>query len=115
MLSTQSKVEKLVSPDIQAKEGEKNNKNRWNNSFDYLPPQIPSDQTDNLKRLKLFFPFVLFYLDIEDRKRILAKNSRVDKLKKLIASFLELKYASMFGRPFWFAYKGSDKLKKVAK
>ncbi len=115
MLSTESRVEKLLPPDIQAKEGEKDNENRWNNPSGRMPPQSTSDQTDNLKRLKLFPPFVSFRLDVEDRRRMLAKKSREDELKKPMAGFSEPKHISMFGRPLWFAYEGPDKLEEVAK
>lgn len=58
---------------------------------------------------------MLFCLDVEDRKRILALKSREDKFKKLMAPFLQLKYISIFGRPFCFIYGGSDILEEVAK
>lgn len=38
MLSTESRAEKLLPPDIQVKEGEKNNKNWWNNPFSRISP-----------------------------------------------------------------------------
>lgn len=58
---------------------------------------------------------MLFRLDVEDRRRMLAKKSREDELKKPMAGFLEPKYISIFGRPLWFVYGGLDKLEEVAK
>lgn len=56
-----------------------------------------------------------FYLDVENRRRILAKKSKEDKFKKPKASFLEPKYISIFGKPLWFIYRSPDKLEKMAK
>lgn len=54
-------------------------------------------------------------LDVEDRKKILAKNSRENKLKKPMAGFSELKHILIFSKQFWFIYRNPDKLEKVAK
>lgn len=62
----------------------------------------------------MFF-FVLFCLNVKDKKKILAKKLREDKLKKLTEGFLEYKYILIFDKLFWFAYKSLDKLKEVAK
>lgn len=115
MLSTESRVEKLLPPDIQTKEGEKDNENRWNNPSGRLPPPSTCDQTDNLKRLKLFPPFVSFRLDVEDRTRMLDPETREKELSKPMAGFSKSKHMSMFGRPLWFAYGGPNKLEDVAK
>ena len=56
-----------------------------------------------------------FYLKIKDKRRILAKKSKEDKLKKPIAGFLEPKHILIFGRPIWFTYKDPNKLEKIAK
>lgn len=98
MFSTESRIEKLLLLDIPAKKGEKNNENRWNNSFGRIPLQSTSDQTNNLKTLKLFSSFVSFCLDIEDGKKMSAPKSRENKFKKPMVSFSEPKYISMFGR-----------------
>lgn len=73
------------------------------------------DQIYNLKLLKLFPPFMSFRLDVKDRRKILAPKSRKDKFKKPMAPFLESKHISIFGRPLWFVYKSSNKLKEVVK
>lgn len=46
------------------------------------------DQTDNLKGSKYFSLFVLFHLNIKDKRRMLVPKSRENKLKKLMAHFL---------------------------
>ena len=79
-----------------------------------MPPPS-SDQTNSLKRLSLFPPFVSFRLDIEDRKRMLEPESREKELSKPMAGFSEPSHMSMFGRPLWFTYGGPDKLEEVAK
>ena len=77
--------------------------------------QSTSNQINNLKQLKLLPLFVLFFLDVKDRRKILAKKSKKDKFKKLMASFSKPKYTSMFSKLLRFAYRGHNKLKKVAK
>lgn len=98
MLSTESRVEKLLPPDIQTKEGEKDNKNRWNNPSGRLFLLSTCDQTNNLKRLKLFPPFVSFRLDVKDRIRMLDPKTREKELNKPMAGFSKLKHMSIFGR-----------------
>lgn len=43
MLSTESRVEKLLWPNIWAKKCETNNENRWNNRSGHMPSQSTSD------------------------------------------------------------------------
>ena len=43
ILSKEFRVKKLLLLDIQAKEGEKDKENRWNNLSGYMPPQNISD------------------------------------------------------------------------
>lgn len=115
MLFTKSKMVKLLLLNILAKESENDNENWWNNPFSRISLLSMYDQIDNVKWLKLFPFFISFRLDIENRRRISALKSRKDKLKKLIAYFSKPKHISIFGRLLWFAYRSSDKLKKVAK
>lgn len=93
----------------------KNNNNWGNHASSRMLPQSTSNQINNLKRLKLIPLFVLFHLDVEDKKRLLAPKSRKDKLKKLMTCFSESKHISMFSKPVWFAYRSPNKLEKVAK
>ena len=58
---------------------------------------------------------MLFCHDNKDKMRILAKKPRKNKLKKSIADFSKPKEIFIFTRPFWFTYRGPDKLEKVAK
>ena len=108
-------MEKFLLSDIQVKKSEKNNKNWWNNLSSHIFPQNISDQINNLKYLKLFPLFVSFYLNVENKKKMLANKSKENKLKKPMAGFSDIKYISIFGKPLWFAYWDPDKLKKVAK
>lgn len=75
-------MEKLLPPDIAAKEAEKENETLWSNPSDRMPPPSTSDQTDNLRRLKLFPPFVSFRLDVEDRRRMLDPKLRKKEFLK---------------------------------
>ncbi|MCJ1347934.1 hypothetical protein MMC31_006164 [Peltigera leucophlebia] len=103
MLSTESRVEKLLPPDIPAKEAEKETGNPWSNPSGRMPPPSTSEQTDNLKPLKLFPPFVSFRLDVEDRRKMLDPNLKKKELSKPMEDFSKLEHMSMFGRPLWFA------------
>ena len=114
MLSTESRVEKLLPPDIQAEGAEKKDEHQWNNPLGRRPSLFMGDQADNLKQLKLFPPLVLFWLDVEDRKRMLVKKLKTEELSKRMADFSKSKHISMFGRPLWFAYEGPDTLLQVA-
>ena len=69
ILSIESKVKKFLLSNIQAKEGEKTNKNQWNNPSGSMLLYNTNDQTDNLKQLKLFLFFRLFYLMLKKERR----------------------------------------------
>lgn len=56
-----------------------------------------------------------FWLDVENKKRMLDSNLRKKELSKLIESFLKLEYMSMLGKLLWFAYESSRRLEKIAK
>lgn len=80
-----------------------------------MPLPSISKQTDNLKQLKLFFVFILFQLDVEDKKKILNSKLKKKELNKLIENFLNLEYISIFGKPLQFTYKALERFKKVVK
>lgn len=115
ILFTKFRVEKLLLPDISIKEAKKKTRNLWSNSSSYLPLPSTSEQIDNLKQLKLFPPFVLFWLDIVDRKRMLDLNLRKKELSKPIKGFSKFEHISIFSSLLWFIYRNSKKLEKVTK
>ena len=47
---------------------------------------------------------MLFCLNIEDKKKMLAKKSKKNKFKKPMAGLSESKHISIFGKLLWFAY-----------
>lgn len=55
-----------------------------------------------------------FRLDLEDRKRMLVKESKAEELSKRMADFSKPKHFSMIGRPLWLAFEGPDTLQQVA-
>lgn len=113
MLSTYSRVGKLLPPDIQAKVAEKEKEDRlWSNPSGRMPPPSTMNQW---KQLNLFPLFVSFWLDFEDRKRMSEPESRGKEFSKPLAGFSEPTHMSMFGRPLWLAHGGSDKLEEVPK
>lgn len=91
MLSTESRVEKLLPPDIQAEGAEKKDENQLNNPLGRRPSLFMGDQADNLKQLKLFPPLVLFWLDVEDRKRMLVKKLKGGGAQQADGRFLKIK------------------------
>lgn len=115
MLSTKFRVEKLLLLDISAKEAEKEDRDGWSNLSGHMFLPSISDQINNLKQLKLFSSFMLFRLDVENRKKMLVPKLRKNEFNKLIAIFSKHKYMSIFGRASWFLYGGLDKLGEVAK
>ncbi|KAI9864856.1 MAG: hypothetical protein M1813_002626 [Trichoglossum hirsutum] len=114
MLSTESRVEKLLPAEKVAAAAEAKGIDRWSNPSGRRPPSFTSGQIDDPERLRLFPPFVSFRLDIEDRKRMQEPKSKAEELSKPMTDFLKAKHIAMFGRPLWFAYNGPDKLHKVA-
>lgn len=71
MLSTESRIEMLLSLNILIKKAEKETRNLYSNLFGYMPLLSISKQADNLKWLEWFLLFVLFQLNIKDKKRYL--------------------------------------------
>lgn len=80
-----------------------------------MPLLSINKQTNSLKRLKLFPPFMSFQLDARNRRMILDSNLRKKELNKLIDGFSEPKHILIFNRPLWFIYKGPEKLEEIAK
>lgn len=87
----------------------------WSNLSSHIRPPYISDQTENLKQLKLFPPFVLFRVDVEDKKRMSALNSKEKQLIKAMAIFSKYKYMSIFDGSIWFTYKDPDKFEIMTK
>ena len=64
--------------------------------------------------LRRFPPFLGLQLDVEDRKRMLAPDSRTKELRKTMNEFAEPKHMAMFGRPLWMGYDPVE-MNKLAK
>lgn len=58
---------------------------------------------------------MVFYLNVEERKRILGLKSRKKEFKKSIAGFSKHIYMSICGKPLQFLYRNLNKLEKMAK
>lgn len=115
ILFIESKIEKLLLLDILVKKAEKKTKNLQSNFFNYIFLLNINKQRSNLKYLKLFPFFMLFWLDFEVRKKILDLKVRKNGLNKLRKDFSKFKHILIFGKSLWFIYKSCKNFEKVAK
>lgn len=99
IIFTESRVEKLLLLDILAKEAEKRKRDVWSKTSSHMSLSSTSNPTDNLKWLRLFPLFVLFWFDVEEKRRMLALELRGKELSKPIAIFSKYKHTSIFGKP----------------
>ncbi|KAI9769305.1 MAG: hypothetical protein M1839_003756 [Geoglossum umbratile] len=104
VLSTESKIEKLLPPDRPRGEvvNYSNMKSRRHADLEPEP-------------LRLFPPFVAFRLDVEDRRRWRDPETRAIELAKPMAEFASPEHMALFGRPLWMAYNRPEKMYRVAK
>ncbi|KAI9781067.1 MAG: hypothetical protein M1839_006344 [Geoglossum umbratile] len=105
VLSTESKIEKLLPPDRPRGDKVVNPSNmKACRRVDF-----------ELEPLRLFPPFVAFRLDVEDRRRWRDPKTRAIELAKPMAEFASPEHMAMFGRPLWMAYDTPEKMYVVAK
>ncbi|KAI9779500.1 MAG: hypothetical protein M1839_007308 [Geoglossum umbratile] len=109
-LSTESKVEKILPPDIPRPAYEDLYLTSANRSSARRAYRQDPDQ-----KLRVFPPFVAFPLDIEDRRKMRNLADRKAELAKPMVRFSEPKHMAMFGRSLWSAYTSAHQIYDVAK
>ena len=108
LLSTESKIEKILPPDIPIP-GDHQDLDSTNQSS----ARIAFGDSD--EKLRVFPPFVAFPLDIEDQRRMRDKATRKAELVKLMVEFSEPSHMATFGRRLWCVYSNANRLFDVAK
>ena len=110
ILSTESKIEKLLPPENPAKQP-KDERSGYNTVNSGRRADVKNPE----RLLRVFSPFVALPLDIEDKSRMRDPAKRQVELAKSMIEFSKPEHMAMFGRPLWFAYKKPDNMYAVAK
>ncbi|KAH0555667.1 hypothetical protein GP486_006387 [Trichoglossum hirsutum] len=109
-LSTESKVEKILPPDIPRPAYENLYLTSANRNSAWRAYSQDPDQ-----KLRVFPPFVAFPLNIEDQRKMRNPADRKAELAKPMVRFSGAKHIAMFGRSLWSAYTSAHQIYDVAK